>query len=140
MFCICNCALSRLYVVFKSKARKIEDAKIKPRKGHSNTKSLEIVIIQQSKNNKPNINNISRNISSKLHTIYLSYNHQTSRKFNVLKSQYAMHQRGQLKSKYQAQQKENKEKVSKMSQENESLLNVPDERSYKVRILSRSKM
>ena len=51
-----------------------------------------------------------------------------------------MHQREQLKSKYQAQQKENKKKVSKTSQENESLLNVPDERSYKVRILSRRKM
>ena len=43
-----------------------------------------------------------------------------------------MHQREQLKSKHETQQKENKKEVSKTSQENESLLTVPDERSYKI--------
>ena len=43
-----------------------------------------------------------------------------------------MHQREQLKSKHETQQKENKKEVSKTSQENKSLLTVPDERSYKI--------
>ena len=42
-----------------------------------------------------------------------------------------MHQRERLKSKHQAQQKENKKEVSKTSQENESLLTAPGERFYK---------
>ena len=47
---------------------------------------------------------------------------------SLLKSQYAMHQREELKSKHQSQQKENKKEVSKTSQENESLLTVPGKR------------
>ena len=50
---------------------------------------------------------------------------------SLLKSQYFMHQREQLKSKYQAQQMENHREVSKTSQENESLLTLPGERPYK---------
>ena len=42
-----------------------------------------------------------------------------------------MHQRETLKSKHQARQMENRREVSKTSQENEPLLIVPGERSYK---------
>ena len=50
-----------------------------------------------------------------------------------------MHQREQLKSKHQAQQKENKKEFSKTSQENESLLTVPGERSYKDTLIEHKK-
>ena len=49
----------------------------------------------------------------------------------VLKSQYAMHQREQLKSNHQDQEKGNKKEVSETNQEKKSLLTVPGERSYK---------
>ena len=41
-----------------------------------------------------------------------------------------MHQREQLKSNYQTQQKRYKKEVSKMNKENESSLTAPSERSY----------
>ena len=44
-----------------------------------------------------------------------------------------------LKSKRKAQQKENKKEVSKTSQENESLLTMPDERSYKDTLTTQKK-
>ena len=53
------------------------------------------------------------------------------RQNSLLKGQYAMHQRETLKSKHQARQMENHREVSKTSQENEPLLIVPGERSYK---------
>ena len=53
---------------------------------------------------------------------------QSSHQQNSLpKSQYAMHQREQLRSKHQVQQMENQKEISKASQENESLLTVPAE-------------
>ena len=55
----------------------------------------------------------------------------TNQQNSALKSQYAMHQREQLKSNHQDQQKGNKKDVSETNQENESLLTVPGERSYK---------
>ena len=51
-----------------------------------------------------------------------------------------MHQKEQLKSKHEAQKKENKKEVTITSQENESLLTVPGERSYKNIPLRRRKM
>ena len=51
-----------------------------------------------------------------------------------------MYQKVKLKSKRKAEQKENKKEVSKTSQENESLLTMPDERSYKIHLLRRRKM
>ena len=45
----------------------------------------------------------------------------------------------QLKSKLQAQQMENQKEVSKTSQENESLLTVPGERSYKDTLFTQKK-
>ena len=82
-------------VIFKSKPIKIEDAKVKPKTSHSNTKFLETVLIQYCKSNKPTINNISRSISSQQH-IYLFYNHHT-RKTLSLKVKEVMYQREQLK-------------------------------------------
>ena len=64
----------------------------------------------------------------------------TPAKNSLLKNQYDIHQREQLKSKHEAQQKENKKEVSKTSQENESLFTVPGERSYKNIPLRRRKM
>ena len=59
----------------------------------------------------------------------------TNQQNSILKSQYAMHQREQLKSNHQDQQKGNKKEVSETNQENESLLTVPGERSYKETII-----
>ena len=59
---------------------------------------------------------------------------------SVLKSQYAMHQREQLKSNHQDQQKGNKKEVSKTNQETESLLAVPGGRSYKETLITQRKM
>ena len=50
-----------------------------------------------------------------------------------------MHQREQLKSNHQDQQKGNKKEVSKTNQENESLLTVPDERSYRETLITQKK-
>ena len=50
-----------------------------------------------------------------------------------------MRQRKQLKLKYQAQQMENQKEISKTSQENESLLTVPVERSYKDTLITQKK-
>ena len=50
-----------------------------------------------------------------------------------------MHQREQLISKHQAQQIENQKEVSKTSQENQSLLTVPGERSYKDTLIMQKK-
>ena len=50
-----------------------------------------------------------------------------------------MHQREQLKSNHQDQQKKNKKEVSKTNQENESLLTVPGERSYKETLITQKK-
>ena len=55
---------------------------------------------------------------------------------SVLKSQYAMHQKEQLKSNHQDQQKGSKKEVFKTNQENESLLTVPGERSYKETLIT----
>ena len=59
---------------------------------------------------------------------------------SVLKSQYAMHQREQLKLNHQDQQKGNKKEIPKKNQENESLLTVPGERSYKEILITQKKM
>ena len=58
---------------------------------------------------------------------------------SVLKCQYAMHQQKQLKSNHPAQQNGNKKEVSKTNQENESLLTVPGERSYKETLITQKK-
>ena len=50
-----------------------------------------------------------------------------------------MHQREQLKSNHQAPQKQNKKEVCKTSQENESLLTAPSERSYKDTLITQKK-
>ena len=50
-----------------------------------------------------------------------------------------MYQRKQLKSKHQAQQKENKKEVSITSQENKSMLTVPGERYYKHTLITMKK-
>ena len=51
-----------------------------------------------------------------------------------------MHQREQLKSKHQAQRKEDKKEVSETSQEIESLLTAPSEGSIKIHLLHRRNM
>ena len=63
----------------------------------------------------------------------------TNQQDSVLKSQYAMHQRVQPKSNHQDQQKGNKKEVSETNQENESLLTVPGERSYKETLIMQKK-
>ena len=50
-----------------------------------------------------------------------------------------MHQREQLKSNHQDQQKGNKKEVSETNQENESSLTVPGERSYKETLITQKK-
>ena len=50
-----------------------------------------------------------------------------------------MHQREQLKSKNQAQKKENEKEVSKTSQKNVSLLTVAGQRSYKDTFITQKK-
>ena len=50
-----------------------------------------------------------------------------------------MHQQKQLKSNHPAQQNGNKKEVSKTNQENESLLTVPGERSYKETLITQKK-
>ena len=62
----------------------------------------------------------------------------------VMQKQQICHQQHQsqyqqLKSKHQAQQKENKKDVSKTSQDSESLITVSDERSYKDTLITQKK-
>ena len=71
---------------------------------------------------------------------YLPIVQPTNQENSGLKSQYAMHQREQLKSNHQDQQKGNKREVSETNQENESLLTVPGERSYKETLITQKKM
>ena len=110
-------------IVFKSKPMKIENPKIKPKKGHSNTRFLETVLIKFCKNNKPTINIFSHIINSKQH-IYLLYNHLTSKTLSLKVNMLCIKKTTKIETSSTA-------KVSKASQKNELLLTVPGESSYK---------
>ena len=126
-------------VVFKSKPIKIEDAKVKPKIRSQQYKisgnSYNPITQKQQTDHQQHQSQHQQPTAQHL-PILQSPNQQNS----VLKSQYAMHQREQLKSNHQDQQKGNKKEVSKTNQENESLLTVPGDRSYKETLITQKKI
>ena len=125
-------------VVFKSKPIKIEDAKVKPKTRSQQCKtsgnSYNPIMLKQQTYHQQHQSQCQQ-LAAQYLTILQSPNQQNS----ALKSQYAMYQREQLKSNHQDQQKGNKQEVSKTNRENESLLTVPGERSYKETLITQKK-
>ena len=99
-------------VVFKSKPVEIENARVKSKTNSQQYKisgnSYDPIMLKQQTYHQQRRSQYQQPVAQHL-TILQSPNQQNP----ALKSQYAMHQREQLKSKHQAQQKENKEKSPK---------------------------
>ena len=116
-------------VVFKSKPIKIEDAKIKPKTRSEQNKiagkSSNTIMQKQQTNNQQHQSQYQQPVAQHLPILQLP--HQQN---SLLKSQYAMYQREQLKSKHQAQQMEHEKEVSKT---------VPGERCHKDTIITQKK-
>ena len=126
-------------VVFKSKPIKIEDAKVKPKARSQQYKISENSynpLVQKQQTTDQQYQSQYQQPAAQHLPILQSPNQQNF----VLKSQYAMHQREQLKSNHQDQQKGNKKEIFKTDQENESLLTVTSEMSYKETLIAQKKI